>query len=268
MVIDHRKPTEDILAELRSEADSFRIVIVDTFAAHFDGKDVNNPVESGEFMRRYRPITQLPGRPTILVSAHPTKNASDSNLVPYGAGAILNEVDGNLTLENSAGRVTLHWQGKIRGPEFEPMEFRIEAPPCPDILDSKGREVAAPVLMPSTAKAAEDADQADQDICLKLLAVMVENPTGTQKQWGDSIGRSKGRVNGYLGKLKADGCVEQAAGRWIVKAKGERLAKTFKPQTDDRNLVPPAPEQMPSCSAISSNVPPGTEAGTERVKTP
>jgi len=32
------------------------------------------------------------------VSAHPIKNASENALVPYGSGAILNEVDGNLTL--------------------------------------------------------------------------------------------------------------------------------------------------------------------------
>jgi hypothetical protein len=30
-----------------SREGQFRLVIVDTFAAHFDGKDVNNPVESG-----------------------------------------------------------------------------------------------------------------------------------------------------------------------------------------------------------------------------
>ena len=63
-----------------------------TLYSHFDGKDVNNPVESGEFMRRYRPIPQLAGRPTVLVSAHPVKNAARGNLVPYGAGAILNDI--------------------------------------------------------------------------------------------------------------------------------------------------------------------------------
>jgi hypothetical protein len=35
------------------------------------------------------------------VSAHPIKNASENALVPYGSGAILNEVDGNLTLWKS-----------------------------------------------------------------------------------------------------------------------------------------------------------------------
>src|SRR5262245_62015671 len=33
-----------------------------------------------------------------LVAAHPIKNAPEDNLLPYGSDAILNEVDGNLTL--------------------------------------------------------------------------------------------------------------------------------------------------------------------------
>jgi hypothetical protein len=36
-------------------------------------------------------------------------------VVPYGSGAILNEIDGNLTLwkKRETGVVSLHWQGKL-----------------------------------------------------------------------------------------------------------------------------------------------------------
>lgn len=205
----------------------FRLVMVDTFAAHFDGKDVNNPVEAGNFMRRYRPMTQLPGRPIVLVSAHPVKKATNSNLIPYGAGAILNEVDGNLTLVRNEKRITLHWQGKIRGPDFEPMTFRIEAPPCPDILDIQGREVATPVLMPSTMEVAAEVKNIDFNKDMKLLIAMTEKPNGTQDDWAKAIGlRARSSVNGRLLRLQSERLVEQAAGVWSLTSKAKRAVKT------------------------------------------
>ena len=124
VILDARTKPEDLIAELRlmSVMGEFSLVIVDTFAAAFDGKDVNDNVQAGEFVRRLRPITQLPGLPAVLIPAHPTKNASDDQLVPYGGGAILNEVDANLTLakRSDTGNTVLHWQGKFRGLEFQP----------------------------------------------------------------------------------------------------------------------------------------------------
>jgi hypothetical protein len=254
LIEDRRRKTEDIIEDMSREG-QFRLVIVDTFAAHFDGKDVNNPVESGEFMRRYRPIPQLPGRPTVLVSAHPVKNAARGNLVPYGAGAILNEVDGNLTLENESGRIALHWQGKIRGADFDPIAFRLEAPPCPDVIDIKGRQIAVPVLMPSTARAADQAEKTDDDLDIKLLCVRAENPRATLEDLGKAIGRAKSNVSGRLHKLASESLVEQAGSRWLVKPKGKRLAETFKPDSEGENSVLATPEQEAVCSApISCSV--------------
>ena len=226
VIEDRGRSPEDVFVDMRREPE-FRLVIIDTFAAHFDGKDVNNPVEAGNFMRRYRPITQLPGRPTVLVSAHPVKNATNSNLIPYGAGAILNEVDGNLTLVRNDKRITLHWQGKIRGPDFEPMTFRIESQPCPDILDIQGREVATPVLMPSTLEVAAEVENIDFDKDMKLLIAMTEKPNGTQNDWAKAIGvRARSSVNGRLLKLKSERLVEQVAGVWCLTSKAKRAVKT------------------------------------------
>ena len=120
--------------------------MIDTLAAFFDGTDANDNVQAGEFIRRLRPLTQLDGHPSVLVAAHPVKNAAEDNLVPYGGGAILNEVDGNLTLaKTGGGAVKMHWQGKLRGVEFDPLFFRIEAASSPLVIDARGRQV----LMPS-----------------------------------------------------------------------------------------------------------------------
>lgn len=154
-----RHKPEPVLVEMQLIAAErpFAMVIIDTLAAMFDGNDANSPTQAGEFMRRLRPITKIAGKPTVLVAAHPIKNASEDNLIPYGSGAVLNEVDGNLTLWKSAetGLTTLHWQGKLRGREFEPIPFRFEECSSPDVLDAKGHEILLPVMRPFDAASAE-----------------------------------------------------------------------------------------------------------------
>jgi hypothetical protein len=88
VILDTRQKPEEILAELRrlAQTEPFTLVVVDTLAAFFDGKDINDNVQGGEFMRRLRPFTQIPGLPSVMVSAHPIKNASEDSLLPYGGG--------------------------------------------------------------------------------------------------------------------------------------------------------------------------------------
>ena len=142
MILDRREKPESVCAALAelAEQEPFALVIVDTLAAFFDGKNINDAVEGGEFMRRLRPLTRINGLPSVIVAAHPVKNAGEDALVPYGSGAILNEVDGNLTLwkKPETGLVSLHWQGKLRGLEFQPVPFRFEMTGSPDILDANG----------------------------------------------------------------------------------------------------------------------------------
>ena len=76
--------------------------VVDTRQAFFEGRDANNPTEAVTFTRGFRPPTRLPGSPVVPIAAHPTKNAANDNLIPYGGGSTLNEVDGNFTLATVA----------------------------------------------------------------------------------------------------------------------------------------------------------------------
>ncbi len=68
-------------------------------------------------------MTTLAGNPGVLTLCHPPKNASDDNLQPRGGGAYVAEIDGNLTATMDAMTVTLHWQMKLRGPDFAPVNF-------------------------------------------------------------------------------------------------------------------------------------------------
>src|SRR5262249_3404695 len=137
------------------EVDSLGInpvmLVVDTAAAYFPGEDDNQNVQMGEYGRILRSLTGCKGRPAIVVLSHLVKNAERDNLIPRGGGAFLNELDGNLTLWSEAlgETTTLHWQGKIRGADFAPVEFSLSPVSVPKLTDSWGRpfvSVVAQVL--------------------------------------------------------------------------------------------------------------------------
>ncbi len=227
MILDYRVKPEELVKRLRGPAERrpYSLIIIDTLAAFFDGNDANDNVQGGEFMRRLRPLTQIGGRPSVIVAAHPVKNASDENLIPYGGGAILNEVDGNLTLSARAGIVSLHWQGKFRGLEFAPLFFRLENGGSPDVIDAKGRQVPLPVCRPATEQVSEERQSAEDRIDMLLIRTMIQNPTGTQQDWATAIGKAKSNVNGKLHRLKREKLVENALGKWVVTPKGRRAAE-------------------------------------------
>ena len=246
VILDRREKPEDICASLAklAEEEPFALVLVDTLAAFFDGKDINSAVEGGEFLRRLRPLTRITGLPTVVVAAHPVKNADQNNLVPYGSGAILNEVDGNLTLwkEPETGLVSLHHQGKLRGLEFEPMLFRLEITGPPDVLDAKGRQVQLPTLRPSSAEAAEEREKISVNRDVALLKAMRDNPGGSIRAWATAAGIHRSSAERTLNRLatpKEGKLVEKTLGKWMltpagIKAQGLGLVPGRAPKTTHR----------------------------------
>jgi len=226
MILDMRAKPEDVHAALSrlAKQEPFALVIIDTLAAFFDGDNVNDAVQGGQFMRRLRPLTQIAGLPTVLVAAHPVKNASEESLVPYGSGAILNEVDGNLTLwkKPETGLVSLHWQGKLRGLDFQAATFRFEVTGCPDILDAKGREVHLPTMRPTSSEASEDREQAEANGDRRLLRAMIDTPGGTVRDYAEAAELSKSAVSRRLSRLSKAKLVEMTLGQWTVTAKGKK----------------------------------------------
>ncbi len=232
VILDMRIGPEAAL-ELLAEATRlapFSMVMIDTFAAMYDGQNVIDPVEAGNFVRRIRPFTRLPGRPAALIAAHPVKNAPQDNLLPYGSGAILNEVDGNLTLwarsKGAGGISELHWQGKYRGLEFTPMTYRFDITSCPDVLDAKGAQILLPIMMPANLSEEDQEVKAkvDFDTNVALLKAMLADPKGSQRGWASAIDRSQSVTNAKLQKLKAEKLVEVVMGKWRLTARGEKEA--------------------------------------------
>ena len=121
------------------------LIIVDSSAAFFEGDDENSNPQQGIHARRLRELTTLPGGPCVLVLCHPPKNAGDDNLQPRGAGAYIAEIDGNLIVSKDDMTVELHWQGKLRGPDFAPVIFLLRSVTHEELKDTKGRLISTVV---------------------------------------------------------------------------------------------------------------------------
>ena len=227
MVMPYHASPEDVAAELTEmstpeNGGPFSLVIVDTLQAAFDGSDFNQNKEVLDFVKRQRKLTRLPGGPCVVIAAHPIKNADKANLIPYGGGAILNESDGNLTIWREDDAIEVHQQGKWRGVNFDPKAFELEIATAPAIVDTKGRPVPTPVLIPLTpaAKAAKDRNRLGTRRA--LLQAMLDNPDASQTGWAFGIGRDKATVSRNLRELATKGLVEEIGDKWIVTASGRK----------------------------------------------
>jgi hypothetical protein len=150
------------------------LIIVDTSAAYFNGKDELSNTEMGTHARQLRTLTTLPGGPCVLVLCHPIKHVTDpSQLLPRGGGAFLAEVDGNLTLwKHDGALLDFHHTDKLRGPGFEPINLRVETVATPRLMDKKRRIIPTVRAVWSsdteTARGEEDA-RSDEDTLLKVM---------------------------------------------------------------------------------------------------
>jgi hypothetical protein len=233
LVLDGRADSpESICQTLKINAEeygAFQLVCYDTFQAGFaadaTGKEFNDNAGVLRFIMRLRPITEIIGKPSGLVAFHPTKNATEDELVPYGGGSIMNEIDGNLTLwANAPYQIKLGWN-RVRGPQFEPRHFKLEQFSCPDIVDKKSRQILLPVLRPSTAQDVEEKAQTAAIAGLALIRAMAANPGGTVREWMLATGmKSPGAIHYALTKLKKDKLAETVMDKWSLTTKGKAFA--------------------------------------------
>jgi hypothetical protein len=188
------------------------LVIIDTSAAYFNGKDELSNTEMGAHARLLRTLTTLPGGPCVFVLCHPVKHVTDpSQLLPRGGGAFVAEVDGNLTLWKHDGvLLDLHHGDKLRGPGFEPISLRLETVTTTRLTDKKGR------LMPTvravwisdaeTERETEDA-RGDEDTLLRAMLMPnlsiadLANACGWRTSTGDPY---KSKVQRILKRLEKD----------------------------------------------------------------
>jgi AAA domain len=207
------------------------LVIVDTSAAYFPGDNEVDNTQIGNHARVLRTLTTLPGAPCVLVLCHPIKHATEpTHLLPRGGGAFIAEVDGNFTLWRTDDLIEFWWTGKIRGPGFEPMTFRLEKITCAALVDRKGRPI------PSVrAVHVSDADQenivkatrTDEDTL--LLAMLTPSRSIAQLAadcgWTLQNGEPhKSKTQRRLTSLEKAGLARKSRGVWELTDKGKAAA--------------------------------------------
>jgi hypothetical protein len=220
------------------------LIIVDTSAAYFNGKDELSNTEMGAHARLLRTLTTLPGGPCVLVLCHPIKHVTEpSQLLPRGGGAFLAEVDGNLTLWKHDGvLLDLHHTDKLRGPGFEPINLRLEAVTTTRLMDKKGRIIptvrAVWISDSETARETEDA-RSDEDELLKAMLkpgqslADLANACGWHTSSGDPY---KSKVQRVLKRLEKDKLVVTKRGVATLTDAGKAAANTAATRQTARDL--------------------------------
>jgi hypothetical protein len=207
------------------------LVIIDTSAAFFTGNDENANTQLGAHARAMREhFINLPGRPCVVVTTHPTKNPDMDNLLPRGGGAFLAEVDGNLVAIKDGDVVTVDTHGKFRGPDFEPMLFRLKETTAPMLRDKKGREVRT-VIAESLNEDQQDSHRLlTRDENVKVLVLLAEEPIASlskiaeRAQWTDprTCEALKWKARVVVRRLQARKMVRNDAGEWSITEAGRK----------------------------------------------
>ena len=221
------------MPEIKAEAETISdlvLVIVDTGAAYFPGDESNSNSQQGAYARLLRQLTFLPGKPAVLVNCHPVKNASRDNLLPMGGSAFLNEVDGNLTLWATAERqTTLHWQGKFRGPEFEPMTFELEVADSARVIDAEGRLMPSVVAKPVSElklQMEEGKQESEENMLMRAIAenrnISIANLAIKCGFVGSTGQPQKSTVFKMCGRLVEEKLLERRGNKYRITPKGKR----------------------------------------------
>jgi len=225
----------EILRREAAKLPNLVMVVVDTFAAYFEGDDENSNAQALDFARLVRKIAAFPSKPSVVMPAHPVKNATRQNLSPKGGSSLMNEVDGNLTLWNDGGILSMHWQGKYRGAEFEPMQFELEKYQCDRLKDSKGRLMPTILAKPMLQTRAIQIAQENLSFENKAILSIYSKPELSIADRCVDIGLRL--ANGEVYKSKMDRIIKKLEGKkmirrfhtgWELTGDGERVVELIK----------------------------------------
>jgi predicted transcriptional regulator len=229
---------DDMRAECEAKAQNLPsgkidAIIVDTSAAYFLGDDENNNPQMGAHARKLRTLTTLPGGPCVLVLCHPIKNANEqSQLLPRGGGAFIAEVDGNLTLWRTDDVTELWHTGKLRGPGFEPITFRLERVLCAALVDTKGRMSPTVRAVPISDTDKDDLARTTRSAEDAILIAILEQSRpiaalATACGWVSSSGEpQKSKAHRIIKGLAAAGLIRKGRGdTYELTERGDKAAK-------------------------------------------
>lgn len=222
---------EQVTAEVAAKNLNLALVVIDTAAAYNPGDEENSNNQAGDYARQLRSLTALPGGPCVVILCHPTKSASDDDLVPRGGGAFLAEVDGNLAVMRKESILAVTPLGKYRGDMSWVQRYEIAViDDHPKLKDARGRQMKSVLARPvAEATAAVMERRADGDALVVLNAlcnVPASTPTDLARALGWVYGTRQepnvNRVKRYLDRLLKDKAVKETLGRWKATATGQQ----------------------------------------------
>jgi hypothetical protein len=219
----------DRLAEVASALPNLVLIVIDTFAAYFDGDDENSNAQALDFARIVRKLTVLPSKPAVVMPAHPVKGATRNNLAPKGGSSLVNEVDGNLTLWNDSGIISLHWQVKFRGAEFEPLTFELQRYETERLKDAKGRLMPTILAKPMLTMRAIDVATEKMTLEDALLINIASFPDISTTDRGTMIGlKHRSQVYRVIDRLASDKLIRKFRTNWELTKDGERAVEILR----------------------------------------
>ncbi len=237
---------ERITAEVRAKGLHPTLVVVDTAAAYFEGDDENSNTQAVEHARRMRALTELPGGPCVLILCHPTKRATEDDLIPRGGGAFLAEVDGNIALQKRESLVVASVQGKFCGREFSPLSFELKTVFHPILKDARGRDIPTVIAHPINETDKQQMAAASRRHEDQLLKAIYEHPGASLRalavalMWLDGKGQPNAmKVSRAADVLAREKLVRKHRGSWQLTSAGEvELNKTERPASGNYLLNP------------------------------
>ena len=204
------------------------LIFIDTKQAFQTIENENDNAENLCFASACRKLTNLPSNPAVVVLCHPIKNASKDNLIPRGGSSYLNEVGGNLSQWRTGEIVTLHWTGKFRGRDFEPIKFKLKSTSHPSLVDSQGQKIDTVILERVDESAAIKLHKEDFNLENKILLSIKRYPEQTIADRcydcglkNDKNAPQKSTMHRKLADLAKDGFIKKVRNRWELTPKGK-----------------------------------------------
>ena len=189
-------------------------VMVDSNQSYFGEGDMNGNGVGLAHLQALRRLTELRGNPFVAILSHPTKTAKEDELIPYGAGSGINEIDTNLTLWKHGDIATFHI-GKARQARFEPIKLRLEIHTFADRFNNFGKQVTTSKFSFISDSEAEEIEGLEISTEVGVLKLLNLKSDVTYQHIGDQFFRKPGEA---LDDPKA------SASR---KKKGERFIKSL-----------------------------------------
>ena len=166
-----------------------------------------------------RRLTELAGGPTVLVACHPIKHATGDNLLPRGGGAFIAEIDGNLVAAKQGNVVSLHWQGKFRGPDFASLSFQLQAATHPALVDSKGRPIRTVTASYLTDEQEAEINQQIHGDRQELLAAIRDDGEQSLSDLAHRLEWHRSKVQRTVNALIREKVIKREGGNLVVVGK-------------------------------------------------